>query len=305
MYMKKLSYVYIILAGVLWGTIGLFLTMLLDSGFTRMQSAFIRMAVAATGLSLYVFVKDRSLFKIKLRDIGYFIGTGLISVLLMNVFYFYAIESTNLSVAAVLLYTSPIFVMLFSAPLFKERLTAKKLTALPLTVLGCALVTGLVGGAAGAASGKGIAAGIASAVTYALYSIFGRYALNKGYSPVTVSLYTFILSAAGLLPFAQLGAAVKLMCEPKTILVSLGIGIVSCLLPFLFYTKGLAKVENGKAAIIVTIEPLTATVIGIIAFNEPFTVPKLAGMALILISIALLSINKANASEKNIPAKGA
>ena len=290
--MKKISYIYIILAGVFWGTIGLFLTILLDLGFTRMQSAFIRMGIAAAGLAVYTLVSDKSLFRIKLRDLWCFIGTGLVSVLLMNVFYFYAIEKTSLSVAAVLLYTSPVFVMFLSALLFKEKLTAKKLTALPVTVLGCVCVTGLIGAGGVAGGAAGILAGIGSAVTYALYSIFGRYALNKGYSPVTVSLYTFILSALGTLPFTAVSDAARLLCQPKAIFAALGIGIVSCLLPFLFYTKGLAGVENSKASVIVTIEPLTATVIGAAVFHEAMTLQKIIGMALIFAAIALLSFDK-------------
>ncbi len=290
---KRRSYINIILAGVLWGVIGLFLNILLDAGFTRLQVTLIRMGTAAAGLAVYTFAKDRKLFKIKLRDLWCFLGTGLVSVLLMNIFYFRAIESTGLSVAAVLLYTSPVFVTLMSALFFKEKLTAKKLVALPVTVLGCVLVTGLAGGASVCASVPGILSGIASAITYALYSIFGRCALNRGYSPVTVSLYTFIFSALGALPLVLLeGAAFPSVLIPSSALASLGIGIVSCLLPFLFYTKGLSNIETGKASIIVTVEPLTATVAGAIAYCEPFTAAKIAGMVLIFASIALLSVEK-------------
>lgn len=88
--------------------------------------------------------------------------------------YFRTMQTTSLSVAAVLLYTAPIMVTIMSVPLFKEKLTASKVAACVLAFTGCIFVTGLLGNAQ-AVSASGILTGLLSGFGYALYSIFGRF----------------------------------------------------------------------------------------------------------------------------------
>ena len=188
----------------LWGGIGVFFNMLSDVGFTQMQVVAIRVAAAAIALTLYLLVTDRSKLRVKLRDCWCFVGTGIVSLVFFNWCYFTAIQMTSLAVAAVLLYTSPIFVMLFSAVLFHESLTPRKLVALAVTFVGCVFVAGVFGGE-NAYSPLGIFIGICSGVGYALYSIFGRFALEKGYSSVTISEYTFLFATISAVPLPHLG----------------------------------------------------------------------------------------------------
>ena len=71
------------------------------------------------------------------RDIPLFLGLGLGSVLFFTVCYFKSIEMLPLSIAAILLYTSPIWVTLMSVLFFKERLTLRRVAALVLAFGGC------------------------------------------------------------------------------------------------------------------------------------------------------------------------
>ncbi len=290
--MKKYSHAFVLASGILWGLIGVFVNNLLASGFARMQITVIRMAVATVALGIYMLFREKKDFKIKLCDLWCFLGTGLASILLLNVTYFYSIEQNGMSVAAVLLYTSPVFVMLMSAMLFKEKLTAKKIGVLPLVIAGCVLVTGLADSLSGASiNTKGILMGIASGFAYALYSIFGRYALDKGYSCYTISFYSFLFSAAAAIPFSGFASNLNLLSDTKNILLSLGLGIISCVLPYIFYTKGLEGTENSKAAVMATVEPVTAAIVGILLFKESVSTAKLAGMLLILLGIVMLNID--------------
>lgn len=88
--------------------------------------------------------------------------------------------------------------------LFSDKLTIQKGMASLLTFLGCVFVTGLVGEGAGDVHKKGIIIGIGSGIGYALYSIFGRFVLNKGYDSVTISLYTFVFAALGAVSLSRL-----------------------------------------------------------------------------------------------------
>lgn len=153
-------------------------------------------------------VYKRQLLAIKLRDIWCFIGTGVLSIVFFNYCYFRAMTLIPLSIAAILLYTAPAFVLFMSAVLFKEKITKRKVIVLIVTILGCAFAAGITG-STGPVSFIGIVYGIGAGIGYALYSIFGRYAINKGYGSMTISFYTFLCAAVAAVPFANIG---KITC---------------------------------------------------------------------------------------------
>lgn len=291
------SYGLIFLGAALWGGIGVFFRALSAEGFTPMQVVAIRAAVAGAVMAVFLAIKKPALLRIRLRDCWMFVGTGIISLVFFNWCYFSAIELSSMSVAAVLLYTSPIFVVLLSAPLFGERLTRRKLAALALTFAGCILVSGLLSGGAGAMSLKGLLLGVGSGFGYALYSIFGRYALRR-YDTRTITLYTFLFATLAVVPFSGVIGMAPALLQPSNALSALGIGVLCTMLPYMFYTEGLSGVETGRAAILATVEPAVATILGICVFQEQLGPAKLLGMALIFASILLLNTRNAPAPAK-------
>ena len=292
---KHNAVISVILAGILWGLIGVFIKKLSAFGFDSVQIAFIRMLIASLSFSLFILIKDKSLLRINIRDIWMFVGTGIISVSLFNICYFYTIIHSEASLAVVLLYTSPVFVVLISALLFKEKITINKVIALVLSFAGCVLTAGLLGGIK--VRPFIILTGIASGLFYALYSIFGKYALKK-YSTYTVTAYTFIFGLIGDLFISNPVETASIMIgNPASVLWCFGIGIVSTVLPYFFYTKGLENLESGKAAILVAVEPLVGAVIGMVFLNESHGISKIFGVALIVLSIIILNINKNEVSK--------
>jgi drug/metabolite transporter (DMT)-like permease len=287
---QKKSYLYIIIAAALWGGIGVFVKLLSAAGFSSLQIVAIRVVWAAVALALYLVCTGRGdLLKIKLRDCGYFIGTGIFSLTFFNWCSFNAIEQSSMAIAAVLLYTSPVWIVLLAAIFFHEKLTGRKILAVGLTLLGCALVVGLLGASSGHVSPQAVLLGLGSGFGYALYSIFGKFALKK-YSPETVSAYTFIFAVIGSVPLAlREGGNAAAYFAPKVLLCGAGIGVLCCVLPFIFYTKGLLHVEAGKAGILATVEPAVATLLSVLLYDEVLSADKLIGMALIFIAIVLLN----------------
>lgn len=134
----------------------------------------------------------------------------------------------------------------------------------------------------------GIFLGVCSGLGYALYSIFSRYALQKNYNSLTVSFYTFLFCGVGCLPFAKPLELVKNL-SLSSVLLFLGIGVVCCVLQYLFYTKGLEHVENTRAAVIVAVEPVVASMIGVFVYREEMTFGKLLGILLVLAAVVLCS----------------
>lgn len=282
---------YIIVAGTLWGIISIFVNQLRIIGFNSMQVVSIRVLFSALVLVFYLLIKDRQQLKIKLKDIPLFIGTGVGSIIFFNYCYFEAIDIIGgASIPALLLYTAPIFVMILSVILFKEKITKKKLISLVMTFLGLALVTG-----AFSSSDKisifALLLGLGSGLGYALYSIFGKFLVDK-YSAITITTYTFVIATIFSVPFSEIVQNLDLLISPKGILSALALAVVSTVLPFLLYTKGLYGMEAGKASILATVEPFVATIVGVLFFKENMTSFKIIGMLLVLLAIIILNVNK-------------
>ena len=275
-----------------WGLIGLFSRPLGAAGLSSLQMTFVRSVITVVCMGALLAVKDRSLFRVEPRDFWIFLGTGLVSIVFFNVCYFTTIRLATLSAASILLYTAPFFVMLMSAALFKEKITAVKLAALALAFCGCVLVSGF---ASGAIEPRGLLTGIGAGFGYATYSIFGKAALKK-YHTFTVIFYTFVVSTICLAPFAHAGeAAAVLAGSGRALAATLGLGLVSAFGPYLFYTAGLEHIEAGKASVLAFAEPMVATLVGAVVFNERLGLRSAAGIALIFAAIALLNIPKEKA----------
>lgn len=289
--MKKFAAIFILIAGMLWGCLGIFVRFLNGYGLFSLDIVFIRSIVTCIVMGLVIIFYNRQLLKIALKDIWCFIGTGILSIVFFNYCYFKAMTVTSLAVAAVLLYTAPAIVMVLSFILFKESLTVKKIISLILTFIGCVLVTGALTDPSQKVSGLGIFLGMGAGLGYALYSIFSRYAIEKGYHTMTITFYTFLFASIGTAFFANLPLiATTIQKDGSLLLWCIGMGIAGTVLPYLSYTLGLKYVENGKASIIASIEPVMATVIGILVFQEKLTILNLFGIALVLIALCICNI---------------
>ncbi len=277
----------ILIAGFGWGIIGMFSRPLSAAGLSAVQITCVRSVIVAVGMAVILFVKDRSLLRIQLKDLWMFLGTGLLSIVFFNTCYFLTIERATLAAASILLYTAPCFVLLMSAIFFREKITAQKTIALILAFAGCALVSGFSGGRM---SLFALMTGIGSGFGYALYSIFGTLALKK-YQPFTVTFYTFLVASAVMLPMSGVGEIMQVLTEDLYVLGNgLALGLISTLLPFIFYTAGLKQMEAGKASVLAFAEPLVAAIAGIMIFKEKLNTQNGAGIGLIFLAILLLNI---------------
>lgn len=277
----------VLFAATCWGLIGLFTRYLSAAGLSALAIAFFRSFAAALILAVYLGCCSRETFRIRVRDIWMFVGTGFVSIGCFNVFYFTTQMFTTLSVAAVLLYTAPFFVIFMSRIFFKEKITRQKVLAVILAFAGCLFVTGFIGGEIQLAPAA-LGLGLLSAVCYALYSIFGRVALSR-YAPMTVTFYSLFIAACSMgLVFAATGAEMPPV-DGSIVLGIIGFGLVSTALPYIFYTRGLAKLSPSKASVLAFAEPMVATLAGILVLHEPITLSACIGIALIFSGIVVLN----------------
>lgn len=283
------SSIYVLISGITWGLISIFVNNLAQIGFGTLEIVSLRVLISAILLLIFALIKDKSLLKIEIKHLPYFVGTGVLSIAFFNFCYFETIRLTNsVSISALLLYTAPIFVMIMSAILYKERLTKKKIICLIITMIGLCFITGVFN-PDGEITPKALFFGIGSGFCYALYSIFGKK-VTSIYSGLTITIYTFILASVVVVPISGVLNNVSLIFKIDSLFYALGLSLVCTITPFLLYTKGLLHLDAGKAAVFATIEPITAVLVGLILFDEIMTISKFIGILLILVAITVLNL---------------
>lgn len=282
-------------AGCLWGFMGLFTRQLGTFGFDSPDALIVRCGIAAVLFGITLLIKDRKLFYIRLKDLWCFLGVGLCSLLFFTYCYFQCIRLTSLSMAAVLLYTAPSIVMVISLFVFREKLTPGKILALLLAFAGCCLVSGLGGGNFNL---PGVLFGLGAGLGYALYSIFARLALNRGYDSRTINFYAMLIATVGACIIWDGAQPFRLMCAaPQAVLWAVATALISCYLPYLLYTYGLTGTETGKAAVMASTEPVVATLVGIFLYQEQLSVLSALGVVLVIAAIVVLNLKRKRASK--------
>lgn len=289
----KKGYLFIIIAGTLWATLGLLGNILMDNGLSPEQVAFVRLFLGFLVLAIYCRIKNKELLKIDKKGIIYAIIIGIICQGIFNLCYFKAIESVGVSVAAVLLYTSPLFLALLSKLVYKEEINLNKITSLIICFLGAILA--VTGGKFefNGLSKIGVAMGVLAAITYALMPIISKNALKENHS-ITILVYGFLFGAIFMMPFAKPIELLGYIGNIKVIITMLILGIVPAAVAYIFYVEGIGKgVELSVAGVIASIELVVSAIIGWTIIGEPFSIIKLLGVLFMMTSsiMAIMGIS--------------
>jgi drug/metabolite transporter (DMT)-like permease len=192
--------------------------------------------------------------------------------------YFAALEQTSASVATLLLYLAPAFVVLYEW-LLGTRPSASQLLGLALSSLGLVVIVGLPSAADGTLTGFLLAA--LSGACYAGYIVMsGR--LFRGADPLALTANASLGSAAG---FVVLGLVLGTLHVPSSLeawgVVS-GAVVFATLLAIPLMFRAIAGLGATQASLLFTLEPVFVAVLALAFLNEGFTLPKVIGGALIL-----------------------
>ena len=288
--MKTKAFLYIVIAGMLWGTSGIFVKFLTPYGFTAPQLSLIRGTISFVAMLLYALVFDRKILRIGLKHLPFAVLVG-ITLFGTATLYYSSMQMTSVATAVVLMYTAPVYVTAVSIAFLEERSSKMKLISLGVMLVGCALVSGVIGGLA--FDPVGILLGILSGIVYAAYNVITKIALRRGIGAATLSLYGFLFMALTALITARPKSIVENASgEPAvTVPLMLGLGIFTFVLPYLFYTLSMRDLPAGTASALSVIEPLAATVFSAVIF---FEIPSaISSVGIILILLATFMLGKA------------
>ena len=281
------STILILISGFLWGVMGLFVKRLTALGFTSIEVSALRWISAAVLLPLFVTAADRKKLRVKPRDLPKFAASGVLGMLALSTLLYMSMSFTSIAVADVLMYTSPIWVLTASVPLFGERLDGRKIIAVLLAFLGCMFVCGLFDGGTVSVSLPGLLCGLGSGVAYASYSVVGKLILCD-YDSVTMTLRSSVFAGLGALFLIDVpDVAGRIIGSPVSLVYVFLIAVMCTIAPFFLYSLGLRSCAASKAAVLACAEPVTASVISVAA-GEAFRFTLAVGIILVISAIILL-----------------
>lgn len=286
--MKQKAFLQIIIAGVLWGTSGIFVNLLSPYGFSSLQMTFLRACVSAISMGVYILLQNKRLFACSLRELGLYALSGL-GLFGTAGCYYIAMQATSISTAVMLLYMAPVYVMLFSVAFLGERFSRLKGLAVACMLLGCCLVSGVLGGLQ--LSLWGIGMGVLSGISYGAYNILTKVETRRGCHPVTVTFYTFLwMTVFALLTCQPQQLPALFVHNPlPTIPLGIALGLCTGIIPYFLFTLAMKVLPAGTASALSIVEPMAATVFGILLFREPLDVFSGLGITLVLLAVFLLS----------------
>jgi len=294
-YSNHIGEIAAISAGIAWGFLGIFVREADSMGISSIALTCLRYLMISFILGAYFLIRRKDAFRFHRKDLGVLLFMSVVGVILNSITYLEAMKMTSLSIASVLQDISPFFVLLLAVPLFHERITRRKGLAVVMAFLGCVLCTRVLTDLDDV-NMAGVAIALISGINFSFYSICMKVLVNRGYDVLTLMFYSSMICWIGLMPFGDLPSVIGIMSvDPKAILIIVFMGLAMTLLPFLLYNYALSKTEAGTASICTYAEPLTATVIGLMMFNEAVSIDSIVGIALIMIALVMIN-RKENAS---------
>ncbi|MED9947906.1 MAG: DMT family transporter [Peptacetobacter hiranonis] len=293
--MKQLLYLMPIVSGAMWGSAGIFVRKLTALGMNSYTVVSVRVVLAVLILAVWLGIYDKNLLKIKLKDLWIFVAGGVVGMFGLNICYNFAISELSLSLAAVLLSLSPVFVLFMAAILFKEKITSKKVICMTIAITGCVLASGVLESASTMRwSVKGIIVGTIGAFFYGLYGIISKTAMDRGYHAFTTTFYCLFMVMLVVIPLTDWKLVTNVVVSnPVKMSAFLVIhSLCTSVLPYILYTFSIRYIDAGMASILASGEPVAAMIFGVIFFSEIPTVLSVVGIVLVIVALALLSMPK-------------
>ncbi|MTI79713.1 MAG: EamA/RhaT family transporter [Firmicutes bacterium] len=281
----------VMLAAICWGISGGIADILMTKGWDPIVISLCRGAVGFICFFAWFLFRFRQNWILSTRLYIWSLLAG-VGVAGNFTFYFLSIQASSIAVAATLMYTAPVFVLLISFLLLIERSTWFKWGCISGVLMGIILLTGAYNTDSISVSFLGAAAGLAAGLSYALF-IFGfknASSIGKPQTTLTIAFFSFCLI---LFLFADKNEAAAVVTS-SDIGWFLLLGIVGAGISFIFYVIGLRRTAPTTASMVAMIEPVTASLFGVLLIGNHLTIIQLLGMGLILVTITLLSVKQSD-----------
>jgi drug/metabolite transporter (DMT)-like permease len=296
------GYSVALLSAIILSTTAIFIRYLTQTyHLPALVLAFWREVFVALTMLVVLGVFKPALLRVNRPAFRYLIWYGL-ALAVFNALWTLSVSLNGAAVSTVLAYCSAGFTALLGWWLLKERLDWVKLLAVVLCLGGCVLVSGALDPSAWRLNLLGILTGIFSGLFYAIYSLMGRSASQRGLNPWTTLVYTFGFAACFMLAFNLLGQGFLpgAITHPAdflwlgrswagwSILLLLAMG--PTLAGYGTYNVSLTLLPSSVANLIVSLEPAFTAVTAYFLLGEQLTWVQVGGSLMILGGVIFLRI---------------
>ncbi|WP_296845043.1 DMT family transporter [uncultured Methanobrevibacter sp.] len=289
--MRKIYLILPILAGIMFGSSGIFVRTLTQNGIDPTTLLFLRFSIAIVPILIAIIATDKNLFRIELKDIPLFLVCS-ICIIGLNLCYNHSMNTVPLSLAAVLLSIAPIYVLIIAYFMFGEKITSKKLICMILAISGCVLMTGILENDLGNLPLFGILSGIGAGLFWAVYLMASKKSIENGNHTFTILFYSVIFISIALIPFtdfSEISGFVSIN-PVMTIIFLILHSTFSFALPYIFSTISLNYMDSGTSSIFLSgAEPFAALIFGFLIYSEIPTPLMFCGFILTIIAMMMLS----------------
>ena len=282
-------YVKLILTAVFWG--GTFIAgRVVAKDVGPFSAAFFRFAIASVFLVLFTYKMEGRLPVLRKKQIIPVFLLGMTGVFLYNVFFFKGLKLIHAGRAAVIIAGNPIFISLFSAYFFKEKLNFIKIAGILLSVTGAVIVISrgsfneiVTGGV-----GWGEIFIFGCVFSWVAYSLIGKAVLD-GLSPLAAVSYSSIIGAFFLSFPAFFEGAMQNFRQyhPVDWAGMFYLGFFGTVIGFVWYYEGIKKIGPMKASLFINFVPVSAVVMAYFILNEPITPSLLIGTLMVCSGVYL------------------
>ncbi|MBE6500071.1 MAG: DMT family transporter [Methanobrevibacter thaueri] len=289
--MKKIHLILPIIAGALFGSSGIFVRTLTQNGIDPTTLLFLRFSIAIIPMFTIILLTDKKLFKIKVSDIPLLLLCS-VSIIGLNLCYNESMNTIPLSLAAVLLSTAPIFVLILAYIIFNEKITLKKILCMCLAILGCFLMTRVLEDNISTIPLFGIITGFTAALFWAIYLIASKKSIEKENHTFTILFYSILIITVVLIPFTNFNTISSFISiNPIQNIIFLIIhSTFSFALPYILSTISLNYIDSGTSSILLSgVEPLAALIFGVVFYLEIPSALMFCGFILSILSVTMLT----------------
>ena len=286
---ERTGAVCILGAGILWGTVGLFVKRLNACGASPEMISFLREMFAAVIMTVIGLLRSgRKCFRVRRRTLAACALLGFVGQGIYNVFRSFAVIYAGVGVSTVLQNIAPAVTLLCSVRLFGERITLQKSAAVVLCIVGCALAATDGKLSSSLASPAGILFSLGAGLCFGLTPVFSRLA-DESDDPVSICIFSFWFAAVFL----------GIWLRPWNGLPTVNTGIIGwgflyALIPtalaYVLYYHGVQLIhETGRIPVLGSTETVAAVLLGCIVFRETLGTGRFFGIVLVLCAIILMN----------------
>ncbi len=273
--MKYKGYVLLGITVLLFSTLEVVTSTLKDL-INPLQLTFLRFLIGGIVLLPIVIRKKE---KLQQKDLLFFLALGILNILISMGSLQLAVNMGKASTAAILISSNPIFVLLFSSILLKEKVTMDRIACILFGIAGITLI--ILKGNTGGDTAASLILGIIASLTFGLYTVLGKLK-SEGISSITMICFSSIFGSLMYVPILLFNGIPLVALPQGTFIKVMYLGVFLSGIAYITYMEALKRLTASKGAMVFFLKPVIASLLAMIFLGEALSLKTAAGMLLVL-----------------------